>query len=101
MTTPDTAAGEAAIGRAVVEAVVRNPQGIHLRPATRIVQHVEASGCSVLVEMGDARANGSSVLELALMAIGPGSRLRVTVEGEEASLLAAELVALIEAPAPD
>lgn len=102
MPSPDAAAGRATGERAHAEAVVRNPQGIHLRPATSLVQAVGESGCAVTLELEDGRtANGASVLELALLAIGHGSRLRLTVEGPNAESVAADLVTLLGRESPE
>ncbi len=102
MPSPDAAAGRATGQRAQTEAVVRNPQGIHLRPATAFVQAVGKCGCMVTLEMEDGRtANGASVLELALLAIRQGSRLHLTVEGPNAESVAAELAELLGRESPE
>jgi len=77
------------------EVLVANPQGMHLRPATEFARLAQSTGCSVRVRAGDAEADGASVLELAMMAVGPGTTLVITAEGEgcEAALrLLVELV---------
>jgi phosphocarrier protein len=96
MPNPDTTTGS--VER---EAVVRNPQGIHLRPATQFAQAATQSGCSVVVHMGEATADGRSVLELALLGIGVGTRLRVTVDGPDSESVADALVAILEHEAPE
>ena len=80
---------------AVAEVVVSNPQGMHLRPATEFARLVQALGCSVKVKAGESEANGASVLELAMMAVGPGATLVITAEGENCEKALASLIELV------
>lgn len=82
-------------GSAVAEVVVENAQGMHLRPATEFARMAMATGCVVRVRSGDAEANGASVLELAMMAAGKGTRLVITVDGENCEDAAKRLAALV------
>ena len=81
---------------AAAEVVVSNPQGLHLRPATEFARLALASGCSVRVCYGSAEGDGASVLELAMMAIRPGARLRIVVAGAGCRQALSDLVALVE-----
>lgn len=102
MPNPDAAAGGTTRERAVVEAVVRNPQGIHLRPATDLAQRVAACGCRVTLELEDGRtADAASVLELALLGIPLGTRLSLSVEGPDAEAVAEALSAVLERESPE
>ena len=65
------------------EVTIAIPEGMHLRPATEFAKLAQATGCTVRVCAGDAEANGGSVLELAMMAAGQGTRLVITAEGED------------------
>ena len=101
METPDvTGANEANEATEVaevaeVEVVVRNPQGMHLRPATEFARLVLSTGCAVRVYAGDADANGASVLELAMLGIVQGTPLRIAVEGVGAVAAARSLAQLV------
>lgn len=81
--------------RTVAEVVVTNPQGMHLRPATEFARLALSSGCQVRVRSGDCDANGASVLELAMMAAGPGAVLTISAQGEGAEKAVASLVELV------
>ncbi len=81
--------------RTSAEVVVRNPQGMHLRPATEFARLAMASGCAVRVKAGDLEANGTSVLELAMMGIAPGTTIVITAEGDASDRVVAELVELV------
>jgi phosphotransferase system HPr (HPr) family protein len=80
---------------AVAEVVVTNPQGMHLRPATEFAKLVQSTGCSVRVKTDVAEADGSSVLELAMMAVGPGTTLVIVATGVDCELAVATLSALV------
>lgn len=80
---------------AAAEVLVANPQGMHLRPATEFARMVQSTGCAVRVKAGDAEADGASVLELAMMAVGAGTTLVITAEGANCETAVASLVALV------
>ena len=80
---------------ASAEVTISNPQGMHLRPATEFARLVQTTGCVVRVKAGDSEANGASVLELAMMAAGPGTLLVITAQGEGAERAVASLVELV------
>jgi len=56
----------------------RQRAGMHLRPATEFARLALATGCAVRVRAGDLEANGGSVLELAMMAVGAGTTLVIS-----------------------
>lgn len=76
--------------------VVRNPQGLHLRPATEFARIVLSSGCRVRVEADGAEADGASVLELAMLGVVQGTTLQLTAEGPGAAAAIQALVALVD-----
>lgn len=80
---------------ATAEVTVSNPQGMHLRPATEFAKLAQSTGCTVTVVAGEAQANGGSVLELAMMAAGPGTVLVITAEGRDCEQAVAALVELV------
>ncbi len=87
----DTATADSAS----VEVLVNNPHGLHLRPATEFARIAQATGCSVRVRCGDREGDGASVLELAMMAIGPGARLLIEVRGPACEEAVRELAAAV------
>lgn len=78
------------------EVTVRNRQGVHARPSSQFVKVASRHVCDVLVEKDGEVINGKSIMGLLMLAAGPGSRLRITCEGEGAEKALAELVALID-----
>ena len=77
-----------------------NPQGLHLRPATEFARRSLASGCRVRVTVvadGGTTADGSSVLELAMLGVSQGVTLRIEAEGPDARGAVQALVLLVSA----
>ena len=78
------------------EVVVSNKLGIHARPAAMFVKIANKFRCDVYVEKDDERVNGKSIMGLMMLAAGPGSRLMIYAEGEDAARVVVELEALLK-----
>ena len=78
------------------EVVVSNKLGIHARPAAMFVKIANKFSCDVYVEKDDERVNGKSIMGLMMLAAGPGSRLMIYAEGEDAARVVVELEALLK-----
>ncbi len=78
------------------EVTIRNRQGVHARPSSQFVKLASKHPCDVLVEKDGEIINGKSIMGLLMLAAGPGSRLRITCEGDGAEKALAELIALVE-----
>ncbi len=78
------------------EVVVINKLGIHARPAAMFVKIANKFSCDVYVEKDDERVNGKSIMGLMMLAAGPGSRLMIYAEGEDAARVVVELEALLK-----
>ena len=78
------------------DVLVTNEQGLHLRPATEFARLAMASGCAIRVHHGTSTGDGSSILELAMMGIRPGARLRIEATGVGCEQAVADLVALVK-----
>ncbi len=78
------------------ELVVRNKLGIHARPAAMFVKTANRFECDVFVEKDGEKVNGKSIMGLMMLAAGPGSKLHVWAEGEDAARAVAELDALLQ-----
>ena len=60
-------------------------KGIHARPAALFVKIANRFSCDVFVEKDGERVNGKSIIGLLMLGAGPGSRLKVHAEGNDAS----------------
>ena len=78
------------------EMVVINKLGIHARPAAMFVKIANKFTCDVFVEKDGERVNGKSIMGLMMLAAGPGSRLLIFAEGEDAARVVVELEALLK-----
>ena len=82
--------------RITKELVVTNKLGIHARPAAMFVKTANKFECDIFVEKDGERVNGKSIMGLMMLAAGPGSKLLVLAEGEDAAKAVVELEALIK-----
>lgn len=76
--------------------VIRNPYGIHARPAALFVKTASRYQSDVYVEKDGVRVSGKSIMGLMTLEASSGSRLRVIAEGPDAEQLLDELEELIE-----
>ena len=81
--------------RITKELLVTNKLGIHARPAAMFVKTANRFECDVYVEKDGERVNGKSIMGLMMLAAGPGSKLLVFAEGEDAAKAVVELEALL------
>ncbi len=77
------------------ELVVTNKLGIHARPAALFVKTANRFHCEIFVEKDDERVNGKSIMGLMMLAAGPGSKLLITAEGDDAPRALLEIEALV------
>lgn len=73
------------------EHLIKDPVGIHARPAGELAKLVSELGCEVTVKNGEKTANGKSVIELMMLGASQNSRLEVTVSGANAENAAKSL----------
>ena len=76
--------------------VVLNKLGIHARPAAMFVKTANRFSCDIFVEKDGEKVNGKSIMGLMMLAAGPGSKLKIYAEGQDASAALTELETLIQ-----
>jgi phosphocarrier protein HPr len=81
----------------IKELMIVNKLGIHARPAALFVKTANRFKCNIFVEKDGEKVNGKSIMGLMMLAAGPGSRLRVHAEGNDATAALAEIAALVAA----
>jgi phosphocarrier protein HPr len=74
---------------------IENRNGLHARPAALFVKTSSRFRSEVWVEKDGEKVNGKSIMGLMMLAAGKGSVLRVTAEGDDATLVMQELEHLI------
>jgi phosphocarrier protein HPr len=78
------------------ELVVANKLGIHARPAAMFVKTANQFDCEVFVEKDGETVNGKSIMGLMMLAAGPGSKIRIQAEGNDAARAVTEIEALLK-----
>src|SRR5687767_2254072 len=89
-------AARKATDKATKELQVANKLGIHARPAAMFVKTANRFDCEIFVEKDGERVNGKSIMGLMMLAAGPGSRLIVTVQGNDGHAALEEIEALLK-----
>ena len=83
------------------EVEVRNPSGLHARPAASFVRAAGGFGSDVLVTNlsrdPDRAASAKSVLGVMGLAVSQGHRIRIVASGDDAEAAVAQLTAIVEA----
>ena len=76
--------------------VVTNKAGIHARPAAMFVKTANRFGSDIFVEKDGEKINGKSIMGLMMLAAGPGSKLTIHANGDDATQAIAEIEALLK-----
>jgi len=82
--------------RTEIDVTIVNRQGLHARPAAQFVRVAGKYGdCEVTVVRDGMTVNGKSIMGMMMLAAGPGSHLKILVEGEGSEDLSRELQELV------
>jgi phosphocarrier protein len=76
--------------------LVSNKLGIHARPAALFVKTAARFHCDIFVEKDGEKVNGKSIMGLMMLAAGPGSKLTVHANGQDAPQALSEIEALLK-----
>lgn len=91
--------GDGSLLRAKV--VIRNPHGLHMRPAMTFARIATRYRATVTVRKLDRTANGKSLIQLMTLAAMPGTELDLEVVGDDAAMALPVLAAALGAPSAD
>ena len=80
--------------------VIKNPQGLHARPAALFVQVVSKYNSNVTVQKGEERVNGRSIMGILTLGAQQNSAVTIYAEGEDADQVIIELESLLTNEAP-
>jgi len=78
--------------KVVNKVVVRNPMGLHTRPATSIVKLLQHCKSDVYFTYKKETVNAKSILSILMLAVKQNSRITITVEGEDAPVTMEKLI---------
>ena len=80
---------------------IKNPQGLHARPASVFVKIANRYESEVTVRKGAEAVNGKSIMGLMTLAANQGSVLELEVSGADAAEAMAELEKFLETDTED
>ena len=78
------------------EVTIVNKKGLHARASAKFVQLTEQFDASVTVTRNQESVGGTSIMGLMMLAAGPGSTIRISVEGNQAAEALEALCGLVE-----
>lgn len=78
------------------EFTIRNPEGLHARPAAKFVKLSSRFDSDIWVRRGDEEVNGKSIMGLMMLAAEQGAVILVAAEGDDAESALQEIGELIE-----
>jgi phosphocarrier protein len=74
---------------------IRNKQGLHARPAALFVQVANKFNSDITISKGRQKVNGKSIMGIMMLEAGCGSKVTMTVNGDDAEHALKELEALL------
>lgn len=78
------------------DVAVKNPTGLHARPATLLVKKASSFKSDVSVEFNGKKANVKSLIGVLSLGVTKGATITVIASGEDEELACQEVAALIE-----
>lgn len=78
------------------EVIVSNSHGLHARPAALFVQIANKFDSAVNIEKDGEAVDGKSIITILSLGINAGSKVKLTVEGNDAKEAFAELKFFLE-----
>lgn len=76
--------------------VVREPNGLHMRPAEVVARTASRFESTITLAQGDHRVDGKSIFDLITLAAEEGTELDLRAEGSDAEAAAETLATLFE-----
>jgi phosphocarrier protein len=78
------------------DVVIKNPLGLHARPAMSFVDTANGFKCEVRVHKADQSVDGKSIMQMMMLAATQGTKLRITAQGSDAQAALAALADLVD-----
>ncbi len=75
---------------------VKNPLGLHTRPAAAIVKILQPKKSSVFFVYKNETVNARSIMSILMLAAQKNTQIEIIVEGEDAEITMTQLVAAFE-----
>ncbi len=77
------------------EVIIKNPQGLHARPAAMFVQVVSKYNASVIIQKGEERVNGKSIMGILTLGAQQNTKIILEATGDDAQQVLDELEQLL------
>ena len=77
------------------EITVKNPQGLHARPAALFVQIAAKYDAAISVSKDGETVNGKSIMGILMLGANQNSVIRITADGKDAETALTELEAFL------
>ena len=81
--------------KVIVEVVIKNPQGLHARPAAMFVQIASKYNANVALQKGEERVNGKSIMGILTLGVEQNSKVVLEADGDDADEVVTELTQLL------
>ncbi len=81
--------------KVIVEVVIKNPQGLHARPAATFVQIASKYNSNIALQKGDERVNGKSIMGILTLGIEQNAKVVLEADGDDADEVVTELTQLL------
>ena len=75
---------------------IKNPEGLHMRPAMHFVDVANQFDCDITVSNGQDNVDGKSIMQISMLAATCGTKLQLKAEGVDASEAVEALRKLVE-----
>ena len=74
---------------------IKNPQGLHARPAAMFVQIASKYNSSITIQKGDEKVNGRSIMGILTLGAQQNCMVKLIVDGTDAEEATQELETLL------
>jgi phosphotransferase system HPr (HPr) family protein len=78
------------------EVEIRNPEGLHMRPAMQFVDLANAFSSEISVSNQDTRVDAKSIMQMTMLAATCGTKLKIRASGQDAQKAVAALQELVD-----
>jgi len=75
--------------------IIKNPQGLHARPAAMIVQIASKYNSDITVQKDDEKVNGRSIMGILTLGAQQNCKITIEADGEDAEQVMEELENLL------
>lgn len=79
-----------------IEIEIRNPEGLHMRPAMQFVDLANSFESDISVGHQDISVDAKSIMQMTMLAATCGTRLKITAVGPDADRAVASLRDLVD-----